>query len=486
MDSRYLSRSLLIKMIFIYVLVSGIFYGTANHQLNYRTYDVAAKRQEDTVGELVDRRYICQDFIYQGDYIRTFSIIPGTYMRQNHGRLHLELSDMESGMTLWQSEKDLADVQDNTVLDFTVECELEPGMDQLRLKIRSEGCSEGNAITVYYGVQKKLQGRLVILDADSPTGTGDTQAEGKEAVIAMEIRGDVKSPVGNCYWPAVLAIGIGMVLFYREQKRKERQGKKCILHTICVTLDTYRFLIKQLVARDFKTKYKRSVLGAFWSLLNPLCTMAVQYVVFSTIFKSSIRNYPVYLLSASVLFNFFTESAGGGLASIVGNAALITKVYVPKYIYPVTKVLSTSINLLISMLPLFAVILITGEPVTLAYLLIPYVFVCLLLFCAGISMLLSALMVFFRDMQFLWGIISLLWMYATPMFYPEEIIPERFRFVLDCNPMYHYISFFRTILLEQVSPQISEYAACLAFSIGICAAGAVFFRRCQKKFALYL
>ena len=101
-------------------------------------------------------------------------------------------------------------------------------------------------------------------------------------------------------------------------------------------------------------------------------------------------------------------------------------------------------------------------------------------------MLLSALMVFFRDMQFLWGIISLLWMYATPMFYPEEIIPDRYRFVLNLNPMYHYISFFRTILLEHISPQMSEYAVCLVFSIGFCAAGAVFFGHCQKKFALYL
>lgn len=484
MDSRYLSRPLLVKMILIYVLVSGIFYGTANHQLNYRAYDMAAKRQDDTVGELVDGMHVCQIFTYQGDYIRTLRMMPGTYMRLNDGKLHLELSDAASGMALWQSEKDLSDVQDNTALEFTVECKLEPGMNRLCLKIWSEGCSAGNAITLYYGVQQKLQGRLFFSDADSPTS--DILAEGKEAVLAMEISGGIKSPMGSCYWPAVLAIGIWMAWFYLEQTRKERQGKDCILHTIFATLDTYRFLIKQLVSRDFKTKYKRSVLGAFWSLLNPLCTMAVQYVVFSTIFKSSIRNYPAYLLSASVLFNFFTESAGGGLSSIVGNAALITKVYVPKYIYPVTKVLSTSINLLISMLPLLAVILITGEPVTCAYLLIPYVVVCLLLFCAGMSMLLSALMVFFRDMQFLWGIISLLWMYATPMFYPEEIIPERFRFVLDWNPMYHYISFFRTILLEHVSPQISEYVICMAFSIGFCILGAVFFGKCQKKFALYL
>lgn len=480
MGSRYLGRPLFTGMILIYFLASGIFYGVAKHQLNYRAYDVTAQRQDDTVGEIIDGKMLCQQFAYGGDYIREISVMPGTYGRKNRGTLHIALSDGAGKDMFWQGQKALADMEDNTAIRFAVEKELDGRAGQMCLLAWSEGCQEGNAVTLYCASPGDSMGSLMVWGS----GEGADTLMGKS--LFLGIYGDVRNPFGSFYWLFALSGAVLAVAFFLSQQKKEERGQKCVLHSVCGTLDTYQFLVKQLVIRDFKTKYKRSVLGALWSLLNPLCTMAVQYVVFSTIFKSSIRNYPAYLLSASVLFNFFTESVGGGLASIVGNAALITKVYVPKYIYPVTKVLSTSINLLISMLPLFAVVLATKEPVSSAYLLIPFVFVCLLVFCAGMSMMLAALMVFFRDMQFLWGIISLLWMYATPLFYPEEIIPGRFRFVLELNPMYHYISFFRTVLLEHVSPQLGEYAICMAFSLAFCVAGALFFGCCQKKFALYL
>lgn len=128
--------------------------------------------------------------------------------------------------------------------------------------------------------------------------------------------------------------------------------------------------------------------------LNPLLTMTVQYIVFSTIFRSGISNFPVYLLSGIILFNFFTDAVGQGLTSIVGNASLITKVYVPKYIYPVTRVVSCSINMLISVIPLLIVTLLTGAKITPAVLLLPFALACLLLFCIGMSLLLSTTEVF--------------------------------------------------------------------------------------------
>ena len=148
--------------------------------------------------------------------------------------------------------------------------------------------------------------------------------------------------------------------------------------------------------------------------------------------------------------------------------------------------LSTAINLLISLVPLVAVILITGEHLNKAYILIPFVLVCLIFFCVGMSLILSSLMVFFRDIQFLWSIISMLWMYATPMFYPADIIPEKLRFILVANPMYHYITFFRNIILNNASPQLREYLYCIGFSTIICVIGALIFNRTQKKFVLYL
>lgn len=182
----------------------------------------------------------------------------------------------------------------------------------------------------------------------------------------------------------------------------------------------YKFLLKQLVSRDFKTRYKRSVLGVFWSFLNPLLMMIVQYLVFSQLFKADIDNYPVYLLSGLVVFNFFNEAVGQALISIVGNASLITKVYLPKYVYPITKVLSSSINLLMSWIPLMIAAFITGEGFTKAYLMIPYILICLVIFTMGWGMIMAAGMTFFRDLQFLWGIISMIWMYMTPIFLSSD------------------------------------------------------------------
>lgn len=228
------------------------------------------------------------------------------------------------------------------------------------------------------------------------------------------------------------------------------------------------------------------MLGALWSFVNPLLIMCVQYVVFSTIFKADIENYQVYLLSGIVLFNFFSESSNVAMYAISGNANLITKVYVPKYIYPVSKVLSTSVNLLISLLPLVIITISSGVSVTKAWLLIPYDLFCLLLFCIGIALILSSALVFFRDIQFIWSVLLMVLTYATPVFYPETILPEGFRGTLMFNPMYHFIRFFRTLVMDGVSPEPREYIQCAAISVAVLAAGLFVFKRTQDKFIFYL
>lgn len=286
------------------------------------------------------------------------------------------------------------------------------------------------------------------------------------------------------YWVALLWITITFYLLYTY--KKERQGRKTFglyLHGI---YHRYNFLIEQLVSRDFKTKYKKSVLGYMWSFLNPLMTSLVQYFVFSNLMGSDIEHFPAYLLTGSILFSFFTDSVNQGLAAIVSNAALITKVYVPKWIYPVTKVFSTSINLIISMVPLLLIAIFTGCQPAWAWLLLPYVLLCLLVFCAGLSLALSAINVFFRDTQYLWGIITIAWMYLTPLFYPESIIPERFIIIYRMNPLYQYIKFARTIILSGVSPAPMQYFYCfLASIVTLCIGGAIF-KKTQSKFALYI
>lgn len=255
---------------------------------------------------------------------------------------------------------------------------------------------------------------------------------------------------------------------------------------LAAALNRYGYLIRQLVSRDFKNKYKRSVLGILWSFLNPLLTMLVQYIVFSTVFRNDTPNFPLYLLTGIVCFNFFSESSNMALQSIVGNASLITKVYVPKYIYPLSRVLSSTVNLLLSLIPLLLIMLLTHTPIRLSICLAPFGLICLVGFCMGIGFLLSTMMVFFRDTQFLWGVVSLLWMYATPIFYPESILPERFLFVFKCNPLYHIIRFIRIILIYGVSPEPKAYILCFIASFVPLLVGTAVFKKFQDEFVLNL
>ena len=265
-----------------------------------------------------------------------------------------------------------------------------------------------------------------------------------------------------------------------------KQGKPNLLLSLAALARQYRFLMKQLVTRDLKVKYKASVFGFLWSFLNPLLMMVVYSFVFSTIFRSNIDHFPVYLLSGIVIFNFFSDSTSLGLLTITGNAALITKVYIPKYVFPISKVLSSAVNLVISLAPLLIMMLCTGVHFTKALLLLPFVLVFLIMLSTGVSLILSTLTVFFRDTQFLWGILITIINFMTPVFYPESIIPAAFRTLYHLNPLYQILFFMRSIILSGVSPTPNTYLYCLLASVIPLAIGLWFFRKHQDKFVLYL
>lgn len=299
------------------------------------------------------------------------------------------------------------------------------------------------------------------------------------------------------YLSAAVILFVLLFFYVRRMERASREGKKSVGLLFISTIYKYRFLIEQLVSRDFKIKYRRSVLGVFWSFLNPLLMMSVQYVVFSHLLniRGDIRHYAIYLLSGIVMWNGFTDCTTQAMRSITGSAALITKVYVPKYIYPVTKVLSASINVFLSLIPLLLVTLIYGlfsDPklyLTNAILLLPLGLVFLIMFCIGMGFLLSSLMVFFRDIEFLWTVITAIWMYATPIIYSLSMFESKAVWlvkVMQFNPLYHYIQFIRTIILEGTSPALSEYGICLLFSALMIAVGYAVFHKTQDKFILYL
>ena len=249
----------------------------------------------------------------------------------------------------------------------------------------------------------------------------------------------------------------------------------------------YRGLIKQLVEKDVKLKYRRSFLGYIWSVLNPLLVMCVMAVVFTHMFRFDIENYPVYLLSGQMLFNFLNISTTNAMHSITGNASLLKKVYVPKYIFTFSKITSALVDLLFSLGALLIVMLCTGTRFSVYNLLCIIPILELYVFCVGIGMLLSALNVFFRDIQHIYNAVMTAWMYMTPIFYPVNQLPERLQWVIKhLNPMYFYIGQFRDnicygrfagwgIMLEGVA------AALIMLAVGT----AVFWKK-QDNFILYI
>ena len=248
----------------------------------------------------------------------------------------------------------------------------------------------------------------------------------------------------------------------------------------------YKPLVNELVSRDLKVKYRRSFLGYVWSILNPLLMMAVQTVVFSYMFRADIPNYPVYLICGNVLFTFFNESANMGLTSIIFNGSLIKKVYIPKFIFPLSRVVSSFVTMGFSFAAVLLVMLLTRSPfywtIVLAW--VPLVF--LFLFCCGIALLLSALTVYFRDMQHLFSILTLGWMYATPIFYPIEQLPAFAQNLMKFNPMYHYINMFRNLVMYGNVPGPNTWIACAVSAIAVLVAGLVVFRKLQRNFILYI
>ncbi len=260
------------------------------------------------------------------------------------------------------------------------------------------------------------------------------------------------------------------------------------IKNIIYSFKKYAFLMQQLVSRDFKVKYKRSVLGIVWSLLYPILMMSVMAIVFSNVFKMSMPgvNYLVYLLTGLVIFNYFSEASNLAMSSVVANFALINKVYIPKYIFPLSKCLFVGINFLLTLIPLYLVIFLTGTGLNWYHLLLPYAFLCLFLFTIGMGLILSTISVFLRDMFYIYGIIIMIWTYLTPIMYDINIISEKFRIFLKLNPLYQYINFARTIILRGEMPTIGQFAGCGVSAIIIFVLGVFIFRKYQDQFIYYV
>lgn len=252
------------------------------------------------------------------------------------------------------------------------------------------------------------------------------------------------------------------------------------------SLKKYRCLLIDLVSRDIKTKYRRSVLGIMWSVLNPLLMMLVLTAVFSNIFKFDIEDFPVYYLTGFIMFNFVSEATNFSMTSIISAAGLIKKVYLPKIVFPLEKCLFALVNFAFSLIAAVIVFLIVGvQPSwTMILFFIPVLY--LFVFNFGFSLILVTLNTFFRDVGYLYNVFVTLWMYLTPIIYPISVLPGWMQSIVRINPLYHYIEYFRAVTLYGTIPSLESNLICIAYSMIFLFLGVMVFQKNQNKFIFYV
>lgn len=246
----------------------------------------------------------------------------------------------------------------------------------------------------------------------------------------------------------------------------------------------YRFLLWELVKKGIKLKYRRSYLGIIWSMLEPLLTMIVLTIVFGTLFGNHTREFPVYILSGRLLYNFFATSTKACLKSIRAHGAMIKKVYVPKYLYPMSSVLFNYIIFLISLIVLAVVSLVLGVFPSVYLWQAPIALILLLFFSYGCGMILATVGVFFRDMEYLWTVALMIIMYTCAIFYyPERLLKSGWDWILKWNPLYCIISIFRSAVFgEAMNMNYMFYA--LGFTVVSIVIGLIVFKKKQDDFIL--
>ena len=246
------------------------------------------------------------------------------------------------------------------------------------------------------------------------------------------------------------------------------------------------FILSSLVGKDFKIKYRRSVLGVLWSVLNPLLMMVVLTAVFSTIFRFNIEYFPVYLILGQTLFTFMSDATSTSMSSIVQAAPLIKKIRINKWIFPLEKVTFALVNFGFSFLAVIAVMLFFKITPTINVLFFPLLIVCVYVFSLGLGLMLAALAVFFRDIIHLWSVLLTAWTYATPLFYPTEILPDWALPIIKYNPMYYYVNVLRESVLWGQTPSSKELIICVFCALVAIILGVLIFKKLQKKFILYV
>lgn len=478
------SKNMLIGLALFYLALIVMIYAVANPQFRYLPIVGDAPIQGDIVEPLTDDRMLTQPVLVASDRISGVDILAHRYGSQDV-LLTVELTDAD-GHVLAARSIATKKIVNNQYTSIAFERPVEGRRGQtLMLRLYVQGATAKDRVDVFGGDRLPV-GRFDIIKDVAEQQRYSVDGQAGSGMLCVRLTGIRLISFYWQYWIITGVIFLAAAVYAVIGYKNALKGRVNGIARLCAAYSRYEFLLHQLVSRDFKRKYKRSSLGMAWSVLNPLLTMLVQYFVFSTLFKSNIPNYPVFLLTGIVFFGFFTEATGSGMQSIIGDAALIKKVYMPKYIYPISRTITSTINFLLSLIPLFVVILITGTPLKPSMLLLIFVILCQIGFLMGMVLILSTCMTFFQDTQFLWRVLQTMWMYMTPIFYNEAIIPAGLRGIYHINPMYQYITFARICIISGASPEPMAYLWCLLSSVSVLLLGLYVFKKNQNKFILYM
>lgn len=252
----------------------------------------------------------------------------------------------------------------------------------------------------------------------------------------------------------------------------------------------HRFLFSELVKRDFKKKYKRTVLGMFWSILSPLLTLLIMRLIFTRFFGTALPHYTVYLFCGNIIFSYFTDATNGGMSSLLSNSSIFTKINVPKYLFLLSKNVSSLINFGLTFLVFLLFAALDGVPFTPLFFALLLPIVCLVIFNIGVGLILSALFVFFRDIQYLWSIFTMLLMYLSAIFYdPAKFGQYEKLFLL--NPIFVYIKYFRSVTIgiggnAPALPSLAYHGLMIGYSLLALAVGALIYKKKNHEFLYYV
>ena len=247
-----------------------------------------------------------------------------------------------------------------------------------------------------------------------------------------------------------------------------------------------RFLFEELVKRDFKKKYTRTVLGMAWSMLSPLLTLLVMRIVFTQFFGRGMEHYTTYLFCGNLVFAFFNESTTQGMNSLMSNAGIFTKVNVPKYMFLFSRNVQCLINFALTLAVFVLFCILDGITFTWKWVFLIYPILMLAVFNIGIGLILSAMYVFFRDVQYLWSVFTQLLMYMSAIFYAIDSYPEMVRRIFLLNPIYLFIRYFRKIVLDACIPSVWFHLLMMGYSLAALIIGYMIYRKYNSQFLYYV